>query len=361
MKSTKRVLEVNTVGFQYEGISSVILNYIGAMNRDGLEFTFLVYADTPQKLKETLSALGAVATVPDRKKDVKGYIAQMYHILGEGYDVLHVHGNSGTMLIETVLAKLRGVKKVIVHTHNTTTSYPLANAVMKYPMMFLADEQLACSRAAGEWLYGNHPYTVLNNAIDIERFRFDLQKREHYRKEFGVQKDEFLIGHIGNFNPQKNHIFLLEIFKAYLERDQKSKLLLIGDGPDQPRVKEKARELGIWDQVIFAGRRNDAFSIYSAMDLFLLPSRWEGLSLVTLEAQANGLPALVSDRVPQEVNCTDHVFFEPLTDTAQEWASNLETICKSGIDRTADTYEDIAGKGFDIFQEAENLRKIYLS
>lgn len=357
----KKILIINTVGFQYEGITSVILNYIGSMDRENLDFTFPVYVDTHPKLKEQLNTLGRTVTVPDRKKDVKGYVAQLYRILGEGYDVLHVHGNSGTMLIETVLAKLRGVKKVIVHTHSTSTDHPIANAVMKYPMMLLAEERLACSRAAGEWLYGNHPYTVLNNAIDIKKYRFDPQKREQYREEFGVKEDEFLIGHIGHFSPPKNHIFLLDIFKAYLERDQKSKLLLIGIGPDQPQVKEKAKELGIWDQVIFAGRRSDASSIYSAMDLFLLPSRWEGLPLVTLEAQANCLPALVSDRVPLEVKCTDHVFFEPLTDASREWALNLEKIRRLDTDRAANTYGDIAGKGFDISREAESLRRIYLS
>lgn len=357
----KKILVINTVGFQFEGISSVILNYIGNMNRQGLDITFPVYEDTPRELKERLGTLGATVTVPNRKGDIKGYITCLYRILGEGFDVLHVHGNSGTMLIETVLAKLRGVKKVIVHTHSTNTSYPIANAVMKYPMMFLAEERLACSKTAGDWLYGKQKYTVLNNAIDLERYRFSPQKREQYREEFDVKEDELLIGHVGHFTPVKNHVFLLEVFNAYCGLNPKAKLLLIGNGPDQSRVKEKAKELGIWDQVIFAGPRSDAAEIYSAMDLFLLPSSWEGLSLVTLEAQANGLPALVSDRVPLEVKCTDRVFFEALTDTSQEWAQNLGKILGLNIARSSDTHGDIAGKGFDISLEAEKLRKIYLS
>ena len=357
----KKILVINTVGFQFEGTSSVIFNYIENMNRQGLEFTFPVYEDTPRELKERLGALGTTVTVPDRKGDIRGYLACLYRVLGEGFDVLHVNGNSGTMLIETVLAKLRGVKKVIVHTHSTVTSYPIANAVMKYPMMLLAGERLACSKMAGEWLYGKHPFTVLNNAIDLEQYRFDPRKREQYRLEFGVKDEELLIGHIGHFTPEKNHFFLLDIFKAYLSLNPKAKLLLIGDGPDRPQVTETARELGIGDKVIFTGRRGDAAAIYSAMDLFLLPSRWEGLSLVTVEAQVNGLSALVSDKVPLEAKCTDRVFFESLTDPSQQWAQNLEKILEQNPGRSSDTDENVGKKGFDISQEAEKLRKIYLS
>lgn len=357
----KKILVINTVGFQYEGITSVVLNYIGEMHRDGLNYTFPVYADIHPRLKEELNALGSTITVPDRKRDVKGYIAQLYRILGEGYDVLHVHGNSGTMLIETALAKLRGVKKVIVHAHSTSTNHPLANAVMKYPMMFMADERLACSKAAGEWLYGKRTYMVLNNAIDIGKYRFDAQNRKHYREEFDIKDEEFLIGHIGHFTPQKNHFFLLDVFKAYHSLNPNTKLLLIGDGPDQPRVKEMAKDLGIWNQVIFAGRRSDAACIYSAMDLFLLPSRREGLPLVMVEAQANGLPMLVSDVITKDACCTDRVFRRPLSAGSDAWAKEIGEIAGMPCARADDLTSLIRACGFDIYKEAETLRNIYIS
>lgn len=357
----KKILVINTVGFQYEGITSVILNYIRGMNRDGLDFTFPVYGDTDPKLQEELRLLGRTVTLPNRKKAVRDYAAQLYRMLGEGYDVLHVHGNSGTMVMEAVLAKLRGVKKVIVHTHSTSTDHPLVNAVMKYPMMLLAGERLACSKAAGDWLYGKHPYTVLNNAIDLEKYRFDPQKRESYREAFGVQDGEFLIGHIGHFTPVKNHPFLLEVFHTCYMRNPKAKLLLVGDGPDQAQVKQQAKALGIWDRVIFAGQRSDASSLYSAMDLFLLPSQWEGLSLVTIEAQANGLPALVSDGVPEDAGCTDRVFWKSLSDGSDAWAEEITKIAAMPCARTDDFTGSIRACGFDIHKEAAALRNIYLS
>ena len=357
----KKILVINTVGFQYEGITSVILNYIGNMNRKGMDFTFPVYENTPRKLKEKLGALGATVTVPERKRDIVGYIVCLYRILGEGYDVLHVHGNSGTMLIETALAKLQGVKKIIVHTHSTNTNHPLANMVMQYPMRYIAEERLACSKAAGEWLYGNQKYTVLDNAIDLEKYRFDPQKREKYRKEFGVKEEEFLIGHIGHFTLQKNHLFLLNVFKAYHSMNPKSKLLLIGDGPDQQKVKKTAKDLGIWDQVVFAGRRSDAAYIYSAMDLFLLPSRWEGLPMVMIEAQANGLPMLVSDVITKDAGCTECVFWESLSTGTDAWAEEIRKIAALPYARTDDLTNSIRACGFDIHKKADTLRNIYMS
>lgn len=357
----KKILVINTVGFQYEGITSVVLNYIGAMHRDGLDFTFPVYADIHPILKEKLDALGRTVTVPNRKRDVKGYCAQLYCILGEGYDVLHVHGNSGTMIIETALAKLRGVKKVIVHAHSASTNHPLANAIMKYPMMFMADERLACSKVAGKWLYGKRMYMVLNNAIDIEKYRFDAQKRRHYREEFGVKDEEFLIGHIGHFTAQKNHFFLLDVFKAYHNLNPRAKLLLIGDGPDQQQVKDKAKELGIWERIVFTGLRSDVANIYSALDLFLLPSRWEGLPLVMVEAQANGLPMLVSDVITKDASCTDRVFRKPLSAGSDAWVEEIEEIAGMPCAHADDLTGLIGACGFDIFKEAETLRNIYMN
>lgn len=356
----EKILVINTVGFQYEGITSMILNYTKGMDREGLQFTFPVYEDTIPKLKEELEDLGRTVVVPNRKQNVKGYIKALFHLLREGFDVLHVHGNSGTMLIETVIAKLRGVKKIILHTHSTSTNHPLANALMKYPMMLLADALMACSDAAGTWLYGKKKYTVLNNAIDIEKFRFDPQNREQYREEFGISEEEFLIGHIGHFTPQKNHFFLLDIFKAYHELDTKAKLLLIGDGPNRQKVEEAAEALSLKEKVIFAGRRSDAAAIYSAMDLLLLPSRWEGLPLTMIEAQTNGLPLLVSDVITRDAKCTDRTFYKALEDGPESWAEEIPKIRNGRFDREEDMSMPVRECGFDIHKEAENLRNIYI-
>lgn len=355
----KKILIINTVGYNYDGITSVILNYLKEMNKEDLSFSFPAYTTIHPKLKEELEALGVLEVIPDRKKHVKAYIAQLNRILKDGYDAIHIHGNSGTMLIETVLAKLHGVKNIIIHAHSTSTNHPFVNAVLKYPMMMLADVKLACSDAAGKWLYEGQPYTVLNNAIDLKKYQFNPEIRAAHRAAMHIE-DHFLIGHIGHFTVQKNHEFLIDTFAAYHSQESGAKLLLISDGPFFQQIQEKTRQLGLEEAVIFAGRRSDTAELYSSMDLLLLPSRWEGLPLTMIEAQANGLTMLVSDVITRDAKCTDPVFFKALTDGPESWAAEIQKIRTQSFARTNFPEKAIAEMGFDIRQEAEVLRNIYL-
>lgn len=356
----KKVLIVPTLGLDLEGITSVIYNYTKAMNRSGLQLSFLTYGDLKSSVRERFSALGEILFVSDRKQSTFAYVKDFARLLKErSFDVVHINGNSGTMLIEVLLARLCGVKNVIVHAHSTRTNHPVINAFLKYPMMWLSRECIACSEATGQWLYGKYPYTLLNNAIELSNFRFQESLREQYRSEFGIG-DAFLIGHIGHFTEPKNHFFLIDIFAAFHALEPASKLLLISDGPRFDQVKEKVARLGLQDAVIFAGRRSDVAGIYSAMDLFMLPSCWEGLPLVLVEAQVNGLPALVSDVVTKAAKCTDRVFYKPLEDGADSWAEQMQKLLQTSCDRAEDTCPAIAEKGFDIQVEAEKLRMLYL-
>lgn len=355
----KKVLIINTVGLDLEGMTTVIYNYTAAMDRTGLDIHFCATEDIPPVLKNRFSALGTLDYVCYRKADLMGYLRDLSALLRTKFDVVHIHGNSGTMLIEVLLAKLHGVKTVIIHNHSTQTDHPFVNRVLKAPMMRMADHCIACSRGSGQWLYGSYPHKVLNNAVDLPKFRFSAENREKYREEFGV-KEEFFIGHVGHFTPPKNHFFLLDIFYEFHKLEPSSKLLLIGVGPRLEEVQAKAAQLGLQDAVIFAGSRNDVPGIYSALDLFLLPSAWEGLPLVLLEAQANGLPALVSDVVTQDAKCTDLMGYKALDDGARSWAEEIREIQNTHHDRTADTHGDIAARGFDIHREAQQLRKLYL-
>lgn len=359
-KAKRKILIINTIGMGFEGISMVILNYLRNMTLEDLELHITATPGVCDEIRAILESLGTVHIIPGKQGDLKGYLLGVRNILKNGIDVIHIHGNSGTMAMEVLLARLCGVKKVIVHAHSTKTDHPLVNAVLKYPMMVLADERIACSEASGRWLYGKYPHTLLNNAIDLERFRFRDALREQYRKEFGIRDGEFLIGHIGHFTEPKNHFFLIDVFAAFHALEPDSRLLLISDGPRFQQVKEKAAQLGLEDAVIFAGRRNDVAGIYSAMDLFTLPSCWEGLPLVMVEAQVNGLPLLVSDAVTRAAKCTDRVFYKSLEDGPEDWARSLQELCGTVFDRREDARPAIAAKGFDIRTEAAKLRELYL-
>lgn len=356
----KKILIAPTLGLDLEGITTVIYNYTKAMDRSGLQLCFMTYGDLKPAVRERFEALGEILFVSDRKQSTLAYVKDFAALLkAHSFDVVHIHGNSGTMLIEVLLAKLCGVKNVMVHAHNTRTNHPVVNTLLKYPMMWLSQECIACSEAAGRWLYGNHPYVLMNNAIDLSNFRFQESLRWKYREEFGVN-EEFLIGHVGHFSEQKNHFFLIDVFAAFHRREPDSKLLLISDGPRFDQVKEKVAGLGLQDAVIFAGRRSDVAGIYSAMDLFILPSCWEGLPLVMVEAQANGLPVLASDAVTKDAKCTDRACYEPLDKGAEFWAQCLQNLRKAGFDRREDTRDAIAQKGFDIQTEAQKQRDLYL-
>ena len=357
----KKILIAPTLGLDLEGITTVIYNYTKAMDRSGLQLYFLTYGEPKPSVRERFEALGEILFVSDRKQSTVSYVKDLAALLKrESFDVVHIHGNSGTMLIEVLLARLCGVKKVLVHAHSTRTNHPFVNAVLKYPMMWLSRERIACSEATGQWLYGKHPYLKLNNAIELDGFRFRENLRQQYRQEFGIQ-NAFLIGHIGHFTEPKNHFFLLDIFAEFHKLEPNSRLLLISDGPRFQQVKEKVAGLGLQDAVIFAGRRSDVAGIYSAMDLFILPSCWEGLPLVMVEAQMNGLPVLVSDAVTGDAKCTDRVWYKSLEDGAADWAKTLQELQRTSFDRTADFRGAIADRGFDIQQEAKKLRNLYLA
>lgn len=359
-KTMKKVLIVPTLGLNFEGITTVIYNYTNAMNRQGIQLYFMTYGDLEPIVRERFEKIGSIELVSDRKKNTAAYMKDYVHLLkSHSFDVVHVHGNSGTMAIEVILAKVCGIPKIIVHTHSTSTSHPLLNFVLRYPMIACADARIACSEAAGKWLYKNRNYTVLNNAIDISRFRFNVEIRKQCRAELGVN-DEFLVGHVGHFSAAKNHFFLLDIFYAFHMQKPNSKLLLVSDGPEYDAIVEKVKQLKIQDAVIFAGRRSDVERLYQAMDVFVMPSRWEGLPLVLLEAQASGLTVIASDRITADVKCTDKFWFMSIQEAPEIWAEKLIELSGEHIDRTTDAAQQIRKCGFDIFLEAGRLRERYL-
>lgn len=356
----KKVLIVPTLGLDLEGITTVIYNYTKAMDRSGLQLSFLTYGQLKPAVRERFAPLGEILFVSDRRQSTRAYMKDYVALLqAHHFDVVHIHGNSGTMMIEVLLAKLCGVKNVMVHAHSTRTNYPFVNGLLKYPMMWLSQTCIACSEATGKWLYGKYPYTLLNNAIELQNFRFQESLRQQYRAEFDV-KDAFLVGHIGHFTEPKNHFFLIDVFAEFHKLEPNSRLLLISDGPRFAQVQEKVAQLGLQDAVIFAGRRSDVAGIYSAMDLFILPSCWEGLPLVLVEAQVNGLPLLVSDVVTRAAKCTDLVHYKALADGAESWAQSIRQLQMEPFDRNRDFCPAIAERGFDIHVESEKLRKLYL-
>lgn len=359
----KRILIINTIGFGYEGITNVVMNYIENMNRRDMELFFCVFRNK-KKVIEWLEKFGTIVEVPPRKsvKSVFDYMVHLNEIMKKNrFDVVHIHGNSGTMVIETFLCKLNNVSKIIIHSHNTRTDHPFINCLFRRIAIRQADVCLACSQDSGVFLYGKRKYTVLNNAINLERFQYDEKVRKQYRGKLGIN-EEILIGHVGNVRKQKNHDFLVNVFKEYYKLNSNSKLLLVGDGPLLDSIKEKVKLMGLQDNVIFTGSRSDVECLYQAMDIFIFPSLWEGLGLVALEAQISGLPVLASNNVPEAAGCTDRFFSLELELGEKKWAEKIKCIldeCEKRKVLSEKEKQAIRDKGFDIKTEAGKLENIY--
>ena len=220
-----------------------------------------------------------------------------------------------------------------------------------------ATERLACSKYAGEWMFGkNSEFKVINNAIDLSKFRFDQTVRDCIRNELGIN-DKFVVGHIGRFCYQKNQGFLIDIFNE-ITKTADAVLLLIGSGETKSNIEERVKSLGLVDRVIFAGNKSNANEYYQAMDTFVFPSRYEGLGMVAIEAQTSGLPVICSTQVPAEVAITDLVKFCPLSASAADWA---EFILGHRVSERKDTTDEIRNSGYDIATEAKKLEEFYLN
>ena len=206
-------------------------------------------------------------------------------------------------------------------------------------------------------MFGGAPYEIVNNAIDTDIYAYSSTRRGEKRQELSIS-DELVVGHVGRFNQPKNHPFLLEIFAALLKKEPNTVLLLVGGGEDMPKMQNKAQALGIAENVRFLGIHSDVADLMQAMDVFVFPSLYEGLPVTMVEAQASGLPCVISDKVPPECIITDGlVDVMPLSASPELWADKI--LEKRGFPRT-DRRDEIAAHGFDITTEAVKLQKFYL-
>ena len=225
-----------------------------------------------------------------------------------------------------------GVPVRICHNHTTAHWGEGAKTFLKYILRpfnkIFATDYFACGETAGRWMYGDRCFdagkvTVMPNAIDTEKFAFDPEARVRLRNELGIPQDAFVVGHVGRFMYQKNHSFLVDIFAELLKEKPSARLLLIGEGELMGQIQEKVRRLGIKDSVIFTGARQDVNKLYSVMDVFCLPSFYEGMPVVAWEAQANGLPCVFSDEVSKESEKSQNCYFVDINEAREKWSGLL--------------------------------------
>lgn len=263
-------------------------------------------------------------------------------------------------------AKKSGVKKRVSHSHATkwnhkeTLPFKIYRAVMRKLINIFATDKLACSTAAGNYMYGEKEYAkhgqFLANGIELSRYSFNLDTRAKKREELLVKDNEIIMGHIGTIYRIKNQVFLVEVFAEMLKTNPNMKLILAGEIIDGDKIAEKSKNLGIEDKVIMLGQRNDVAELLQAFDIMIFPSLNEGLPVSLIEAQASKLPCLISDRVTAEVKYNSNVDFMPLEESKEKWSSRAFELLNSdrnSIDLTA------LSNNYDIDKIADRLDKIY--
>ena len=253
-----------------------------------------------------------------------------------------------------------GVRVVIAHSHNTRGSHPIVHRLLRPLLNVTADVRLACGRMAGEWMYGkNRTFRVIPNGIETNKYRYSTKTREIVRKELGITDDMTVIGHVGTFSEVKNQRFLIELIKSFAEgNNERVRLLLIGDGALRQGLEAECRLQQISDMVVFAGVRKDVSRLMMAMDVFCLPSLFEGFPIVAVEAQASGLPVIMSSNISNEVCITDLVHSLPINKGIAEWKQRINEITSRNGRRAV--YADVVrNAGYDIRHSAIMLENIY--
>lgn len=350
------------------GVEAVVMNYYRHIDREKIQFDFICDDDSTNIPYEEIEKLGGrVILIPPYQKVIK-YHKELKKILKEGkYKIVHSHINT-LSVFSLFAAKCAGVPVRIAHSHSTTNKKEKKKNLLKQVLCpfskLFATDYMCCSELAGRWLFGDKEYEkgnvyLLNNAIDLDKFKYDEKIRKEVREEIEIKDSTLVIGHIGRFVEQKNHDFLIDIFAEVHKEKEDSVLLLVGQGPLQEKTKEKVERLGLQDSVKFLGQRTDVERLYQAFDLFLFPSLYEGLGMVLIEAQCSGLPCIASMEVPSIAKVTDAVEFISLYENAEVWSKTI----LSDIVRNErnNNLNEVKIHGYDIEQESSKLENKYFN
>lgn len=349
------------------GVEAVVMNYYRHINHEKIQFDFICDEDSTNIPYEEIESLGGkVILVPPYQKIFK-YQKELIKVFKENnYNIVHSHINT-LSIFPLRAAKKTGIPVRIAHSHSTTNKKEWKKNLMKIIFKpfskVYSTNYFACTEHAGRWLFGNQTFDqgkvfVMNNAINLDKFKYDEKIRRFKRKELGIKDDILVIGHIGRFVSQKNHSFLIDIFREIHEKNKNSILILAGQGPLESDIKEKVKLLNLTDSVMFLGQREDANELYQVFDVFLLPSLYEGLGIVLIEAQCAGCYCIASNEVPRTAKITQNLEFLALENNEKEW---YELVKENKLNSKRNNYvSDIKKSGYDIAEEVVKLNNIYL-
>ena len=353
------------------GVMSVIMNYYRHMDRTKVQFDFLCFIPCEDSYEKEIKELGGrVFFIPKPGSSLNSISEIWKFFLNHKleYQWFHNHEVYLSFFLKP-LSKICKIPHFIIHCHATKFSdrrlAAFRNAALCIPIRFMQCTKFACSVAAGKFLFGNLAVQkgkvhILHNGFELNPYFYNEEIRKKIRSQYQLENC-FVIGHVGRFNKQKNHTFLIEMFAVLNKKNPNVRLLLIGDGPLKEEIEKRCYELHIENKVLFLGQRVDVENFYSAMDIFVLPSLYEGIGIALLEAQANGLYCLASDQVPIEAKLLENVEFLSLH--KEKWINEIQKIQQNIIDYKRPDNNDIirnfSCKHYNIEIESCWLQKYY--
>lgn len=344
------------------GLETVLMNYYRNMDRSLIQFDFLTHRKEKGAFDSEIESMGGKIYHAPRlyPQNYVEYFKYMRKFFGEHSEYKVIHSHIDAMSFFPLLAAQKsGVPLRIGHSHNTEI-----NKDFKYLIKFfalkqmpkVANEYFACGDLAGKFMFPEDDFSVLHNAIDLEKYAYNEEIRSNMRQKLCV-KEKFVIGHIGRYNYVKNQSFVIDIFVEILKTKPESVLLLIGKGEDEQKLLDKVKSLNLEEKVFLLKDRDDVDKLYQVMDVFVMPSLFEGLPVVAVESQANGLPCILSDKVSDESILSSSAKQLSLNAGAKGWA---EKILGLDITRNVNATKELRDNGYDIKVEAQKLQDWYI-
>lgn len=350
------------------GVENFICNLFKYIDKNKFTVDFLVHQEINEKYSDVIEGNGGkIYRIPGIKDGVIRYLNGIIKFFkyNENYDIVHINECSAGFFIYAFPCIFIKRTKLIIHSHNGSCDRKFIHYLFRIFQNRFLDEQWACSEIAAKWMFGDRNinklgYKIINNGIDLNIYKFDNEIRKQYRTEFNIE-DKLVFGSIARFEYQKNHEFILKIFYQFQQNNPNSLLILVGAGTNEEKIKSLVKKYGIEEKVLFLGIRSDVNKILQMMDIFLLPSHYEGLPFVAIEAQATGLPIIASTNVSKEMNITDLVYNVSLESPTSEWINLMEKLsCFKTEDRANAKYHRlISEKGYSIEKSINIIENYY--
>ncbi len=362
-----RVLQV-LPGLNRGGLETFVMNVYRTIDRNQIQFDFLTNMKRGDYSDEIKNLGGRIFYISPRNNGIKKYCSNLKDFFdknGSSYNAIHYHESSLTSLEILFYAKRAKIPVRIMHAHSSSIMgsnlHYITHYLGKLAISSLANRYFGCSDKALDWMYSytgvRNKAEIINNGINISLFKFKEDKRKKIRESLGLSESDFVIGHVGRFSRVKNHSFLIDIFQELSELDKKYKLILVGIGELEEGIKEKVEKLQLSDSVLFLGLREDTDLIYQGLDMFVMPSFYEGLPVVLVEAQTSGLPVLCSDRISKMSKMSDNFTMMSIDEKPFLWANYIVNY-NHNVDRTT-AYHNIIEKGYDINSVVKKLSMTY--